>query len=169
VRSPKLKLVAVLAAAAYVGTALPVASADRVPALCASRIYDYLKQPVAHFAIAFRQTETIDDADYARYRSALVTAAGDAGYDPSDRGFTLHETLSSFPFLNRGLILDAVYVLCAAGGEWANDCRRGDYYLYDGAIDAERVALILDDILNQSQPAPIDSCDFGRGDWSALD
>jgi hypothetical protein len=164
-----IKLFAVVAGLATLGTALPVASAEKVPAICASRIYDYLKQPVTRFAIAFRQTEMIAEDAYARYRADLTAAAGAAGYDPANGSFTLHETLSSFPFLNRGRILEAVFVLCAAGREGANDCRRADYYLSDGVIDAQRLALILDDILKEGTPAMVDSCDFGQGDWSALD
>ena len=157
--------------AALVATtpALPSASADRVDAICASRIYDYLRQPVANFAIDFRPTDMIAKDAYARYRTDLEAAAAPFGYDPQDRSFTLHESLSSFPFLNRGLVLEAVLVLCAAGGEKDNLCRRADYYVYDGALDQARLSLILDDMLRQSVPAPVDSCDFGQCDWSAVD
>jgi hypothetical protein len=168
---PRVNLLAAAAVAvsALIGSASPLASAERLSAICASRIYDYLRQPVERFTIDFRQTELIDDAAYARYRADLVAAAKTAGYDPAPGGFTLHETLSSFPFLNRGRILEAILVLCAPAGESTNRCRRADYYLYDGVIDAPRLALILEDILNQAAPAPVDSCDFGQGDWSALD
>ena len=148
--------------------ALPAISADGASAICASRIYDYVRRPVDRFAIDFRQTEMISDAVYARYRSELSAAASGLGYDPQDKTFTLHETLSSFPFLNRGLILEAVLVLCTAGGEPDNSCRRADYYVYDSFLDQERLSLILDDMLREPMPAPVDSCDFGQGDWAAL-
>src|SRR4051794_10409611 len=95
------RFAAVLAAVATLAPAVPARSADRVAAICASRIYDYVRQPVGKFAIDFRQTEMISDPAYARYRGDLAATAMAFGYDPQDKTFTLHETLSSFPFLNR--------------------------------------------------------------------
>ena len=163
------KCAALVGVVAMITPALPVAAANRADAICASRIYDYLHQRVANFAIDFRQTEMISRDAYARYRADLEDAALPLGYDPQDRTFTLHESLSSFPFLNRGLILEDILVLCATGGEKDNRCRRADYYVYDGHLDPERLSLILEDMLLQTVPVPVDGCDFGQGDWSALD
>ena len=165
----RTKVGLLMVALAAMVPAVPSLSADRADAICVSRIYDYVRQPVTAFAIDFRPTEMISKDAYARYRAQLEGAAATYGYDPKDRSFTLHESLSSFPFLNRGLILEAVLVLCAAGGEKDNQCRRADYYVYDAMLDEGRLSLILDDILRQPVPAPVDSCDFGQGDWSALD
>jgi hypothetical protein len=165
------RLATIVALALLAGAAplTSVASAERVAAICASRIYDYLRRPVDRFAIDFRQTPLISAGEYARYRADLETAAGPLGFDPVDMTFTLHESLSAFPFLNRGLIREVILVLCAGGREAENVCRRGDYYVYDAAIDVGRLALMLADIVAMAHPAPVDSCEFGQGDWSGLD
>ena len=166
---PRKRITAVVALLATVVSAAPAVSVERDAAICASRIYDYLQQPVTAFRIDFRQTELISNPVYDRYRSDLTTAALPFGYDETDTSFTLHETLSTFPFLNRGLVLDLIFVLCAAGQEWSNDCRRADYYLLDGRVDGLRLSLLLADTLLEPTPAPIDPCDFGKGGWSDLD
>src|SRR4051812_46674830 len=162
------RFAAAVAALAAFAPPVPATLADGASAICVSRIYDYVRRPVDRFAIDFRQSEMISDPVYARYRADLSAAASALGYDPHDNTFTLHETLSSFPFLNRGLILEAILVLCASGAEAQNQCRRGDYYVYDGLLDQERLSLILDDILRQPAPATVDSCDFGQGGWASL-
>ena len=142
-------------------------AAQRVPQICASRIYDFLKQPVTSFAIVSERSDLVSDDEYARYSGELTAAAAPLGYDPSATKFTLHEELSSFPFLNYGRVFSLVLVLCASGGEKANDCRRGEYYVDDRQLDPDRLSLILSDILTEPVPAPVDSCDFGLGDWPA--
>ncbi len=147
----------------------PAAAAEKIGALCASRIYDFLHWPVGHFAIDSGRTQLISPAEYARYKQQLEDAAEPLGFDPVSTAFTLHESLSAFPFLNRGIIREVILVLCAAGLEKDNICRRADYYLYDAVIDPDRLADILSDILRMPQPAPVDACDFGQGDWAALE
>jgi hypothetical protein len=166
---PRKCIVAVVAVLATVVAAGPAVSVERDPAICASRIYDYLPKPVTAFRIDFRQTELVSNYVYDRYRSDLAAAALPFGYDEADTTFTLHETLSTFPFLNRGAVLDLIFVLCAAGQEWSNDCRRADYYLLDGRVDRPRLSLLLADTLLEPTPAPVDPCDFGKGSWSDLD
>ena len=56
-------------------TAMP----DKVGAICVSRIYDYLTQPVTAFAIDFHQTELISDGEYATARRRLFDAARENG------------------------------------------------------------------------------------------
>jgi hypothetical protein len=163
-----IRSVIVAAAVCAAASPVPLASADNA-VVCASRIYDYLRHPVTHFAIESRKTELISADAYARYRTDLLAAASGQGYDATDATFTLHETLSAFPFLNRGVIREVVFVLCAAGGERDNLCRRADYYVYDALVDTDRLSLMLADTLDEALPAPVDSCDFGQGDWSALD
>ena len=158
--------ISLLAACATILAASPVASAAPI---CASRIYDYLTKPVTEFAIDFHQNDLISDDLFARYRAELTAAGAAFGYDPAATGFTLHEGLSTFPFLFYGRILSVVFVLCEAGRERDNICRRADYYLLDGVIDADRLALLLADTIVNARPAPVASCDFGRGDWSDLD
>jgi hypothetical protein len=148
--------------------ATPVASLEKVDAICASRIYDFLERPVMHFTIDTGRTQLITPDQYARYWRDLAAAAAPLGYDPADMSNTLHESLSAFPFLNRGIIREVIFVLCAAGGERDTICRRADYYIYDASIDSDRLSLMLMDILEIDAPAFIDACDFGKASWSEL-
>ena len=161
----------VAGAALALASAIPVsgaASADKVPQICVSRIYDYVGHPVAHFAIDFRQSDLVSGGDYATYQAQLIAAATPLGYDPSDTTFTLHELYSTFPFLYYGEVSSLVLVLCATGHEKDNECRRGEYYIDDRTLNVDRLSLILSDLLAEPTPAPVDSCDFGLGDWSAV-
>jgi len=162
------KTAAVVAAAAVLALPFSSLAADRVPQICASRIYDLLPQPVTKFAIDSVRSDLISDDVYALYQADLKTAAAPLGYDPAATGFTLHETLSTFPFLYYGRVLSLVFVLCATGREKDNDCRHAEYYIDDSVITPERLSLILADTLSETVPAPVDSCDFGLGDWAAV-
>lgn len=146
----------------------PALADPPVPQICVSRIYDNLAQPVASFAVPFRQSDLIDDDLFDRYQSELVSAGTPLGYTAGDAAFTLHEIFSAFPFSYYGRILSLVLVLCETGHEKDGLCRRGEYYITDSQIDVTRLSLILDDIIRKPDPAPVGSCDFGLGGWSDL-
>src|SRR5689334_12249768 len=128
------KLSAWAAVLAVLGTQHAALAVDKVGAICVSRIYDFLQKPVTAFAIDFHQTELIADGEYASYKAMLTSVAAPLGYDAANRAFTLHETLTAFPFLYYGTIYAVVLVLCSTGGEKANDCRRADYYVRDHVL-----------------------------------